>query len=660
MAKAKSWAIEGQLNLFDYLAELPTIEQKKQAENVLSKPISFSDKKAQILSSAEEYLQKGERLTTLAKERFGEMVKLLSFSEIEEKLFNIKVNHYSVSDDLVPKIATTVIRPLLKALTTCDENDKALQAIKSLVDYDVEIKAAVLEGDLAYMDRCGAVQRLRRKSNKLLKFTLKEEGYKNLDVYGLQLNAHPRNYKNVLFKDWSQMGDIAEILAWLVCFTQFNRAIRNDELRPVIEEKLLGRKDIDPQYLVKEAVAKSTCTRTWSQDYKDIRSLFEDKKSLVGLPLQKRRQPSEKAIETVCSMLSISVDDVRRDVNMSYSSVNDRNRLELQERGIPFMYVLTNELDFTFAAIDPINWFRNTKTNLVYNSFLRPCTNEERYADENNPDYNPFPWPEPSLGYVYSGARGILLNAVCDVLELVFQNYKEKVETLNYLRETKSRAKVYQTKKNIPDKVVKMMQESVFNDYFGYVELDETCDLDKVSLLADQFIAFKETYLNKVDTKKVQIRFRKLGNYKAAGLYFPHLGCLCVDVRYPDSFVHEYGHCIDNITGTKGSNLSDEAEFYRCYRAYQSAFYSAVHKSETAKDQLKGKYKSSYYLQKTEAFARCFEMYVTRTLGVQNSICKPDSKIDFAYPYDDTLMEEINKYFSNLFAELHDGNEIAA
>jgi len=658
MAKRNTWAIEGQLDLFEYMASLPTLEQLKAAENVQSEPISFSDKKAQILSSVEEYLQKGERLTTLAKERFGEMVKQLSFSEVEEKLFNIKVNGYSVNEHLVPKIATTVIRPLLKSLTTFDENDKAYQMIKSLVDYDIELRKAVFDGDLGYMDRNYATNRLRRKSNQILKFTLKEEGYRNLEVYGLQLNAHTGRDKNLLFKDRTQMGDIAEIIAWLVCFTQFNKAMYNDELRPVIEEKLLGER-WNNQFIIKGVVAKNTSPYTWSQDYEDIRSLYEAKKSLIGIPLQKTRRPSDDAIKMICSMLGVEVDSVRTDIDMSYSSVQDRNRLEISEKGIPFMYVLTKELDFAFMAIDPINWVRNTGRKLVYSSFLSPCERVERYAQQNDPDYQPLTWPEPSGG-LYSGVKGNLLVTISNVLELVFQNYKEKVETLNYLKETKSRAKVYQTKKNIPEKVVKMMQECVFNNYFGYVELDESCDLEKIALLADQFIAFKETYLNKVDTTKVQIRFRKLGNYKAAGLYFPHIGCLCVDVRYPDSFIHEYGHCIDNTVGPKGKNLSDEADFYRCYSAYRSAFYNAVHKSATAKDTLKGKYNDKYYLMKTEAFARCFEMYVTRTLGVQNSICKPDSKIDFAYPYDDRLMEEINKYFKDLFEMLHENEEVAA
>ena len=505
MAKKTCWDVKGQINLFTYMAEMPTPEQKAKAKNVLSEPISFADKKAKILSSADEYLKKGERLTTLAKERFGEMVKHLSFSEVEEKLFNIKLNSYDITSSLVPKIATTVVRPLLKALTTFDENDDALKTLKSLVDYDIDIRRANLVGELAYMDRCGATYRLRKKSDKLLKFTLKEDGFRDLEIYGLWLNAHPKNYKNVLFKDYSLMGDIAEIIAWLICFTQFNRAVHNDELIPAIEKKLQDY-SVKAQSLLKAVIVKDTHYGKWADDYEDIRTLYNNMEGYIGIPLQKRRQPSQAAIEEVCKILGIDEGLVARDVTNSYENMKDRNSFELSEKGHPLMYVLTSDLDLAFCTIDPVNWMRRVQKKLVYNRFLQPLERVEKYEQQNNADYKPFSWPEPkeiNMG----GIQRLTLSIINKVLEVVFENYKEKVNTLNYLKENKSRAKVYQTKKNIPEKVIKMMQESVFNDYFGYVEFDETVDLDSIGLIADEFIAFKESFLNTLE------RFRyALGN----------------------------------------------------------------------------------------------------------------------------------------------------
>ena len=46
-------------------------------------------------------------------------------------------------------------------------------------------------------------------------------------------------------------------------------------------------------------------------------------------------------------------------------------------------------------------------------------------------------------------------------------------------------------------------------------------------------------------------------------------------------------------------------------------------------------------------------MYVTRTLGMQNSICKPDSDTSFAYPQSERLMHHIDDYFEKLFSMLN-------
>ena len=105
-------------------------------------------------------------------------------------------------------------------------------------------------------------------------------------------------------------------------------------------------------------------------------------------------------------------------------------------------------------------------------------------------------------------------------------------------------ARSFQTKKNIPQKYIKAMAKSGFNEYFGYVEFDEECDLALMEELYKEYGAFaKELKVQKFP--EVSLRFRKLGNHKASGLYYYTLKCLCVDVRFPGSFVHEVGHAID-------------------------------------------------------------------------------------------------------------------
>ena len=62
-------------------------------------------------------------------------------------------------------------------------------------------------------------------------------------------------------------------------------------------------------------------------------------------------------------------------------------------------------------------------------------------------------------------------------------------------------------------------------------------------------------------TKGNSIRFRKLGNHKAIGLYYPLIQCLCVDLRNTTSFIHELGHLIDHCMDD-GGQLSEQPAFF--------------------------------------------------------------------------------------------------
>lgn len=202
----------------------------------------------------------------------------------------------------------------------------------------------------------------------------------------------------------------------------------------------------------------------------------------------------------------------------------------------------------------------------------------------------------------------------------------------------KGYAKSYMTKANIPEKVLKAMETSKFNDYFEYVEMDEETDLLKAEELAKEFEAFAGFF--GFQKRNVALRFRKLGNHKAAGLYYPGLRCLCVDIRHPDSFAHEYFHMIDYESG----RLSRKAAFSAVLNKYSAIIRKEAEKPET-KGILKGKYDLFYYLQPSEVFARCGEIYLMRILGFSFSMVKPCEREAFAYPQDKELLDLIAQYY---------------
>ncbi len=93
------------------------------------------------------------------------------------------------------------------------------------------------------------------------------------------------------------------------------------------------------------------------------------------------------------------------------------------------------------------------------------------------------------------------------------------------------------------------MEKSTFNIYFKNVEFDNDVDLVKIKQVEDEFQDTLE-FLNLNESmlkfmKEVSLRFRYLGKHKAVGLYFPLQKCLCVDLRDPSAFLHEFMHMVD-------------------------------------------------------------------------------------------------------------------
>ena len=242
---------------------------------------------------------------------------------------------------------------------------------------------------------------------------------------------------------------------------------------------------------------------------------------------------------------------------------------------------------------------------------------------------------------------------LCELLEKVCDIYDAEKQSYIMVRDLKQEsAKVYQTKKNISLKCQKAMVSSGFNKYFGYVEIDDECDLEKFCVIEQQFKALSTTFFHGRKDEEVSIRFRKLGRHHAAGLYYPYIKCLAVDVRNTDSLSHEYFHMLDYESG----RVSRGFAFSKIRERYRMCLMSKLDEkgNEELKENLMGnsKYNLSYYLAPTEIFARCAELYLTKIKGIDNSLVKPDKKAYFAYPEDDVLLELIKDYFDEFLKKI--------
>lgn len=235
-----------------------------------------------------------------------------------------------------------------------------------------------------------------------------------------------------------------------------------------------------------------------------------------------------------------------------------------------------------------------------------------------------------------------LITLFCDVLEIC-QDIQYENKHRNEMARTIATA--YITKKNIPQKTLEAMEHTLFKKYFKYVEFDEEVDLEAVKTLEKEFKVLNEAYFSGKAFFDVKLRFRKLGKHKASGLYYPTIHTLCVDLRSPSSFIHEYFHMLDDQMG----DLSLDRAFQDIVGEYKKAFLKDLEHLETGiQAQLKGngKYNLKYFFRRAEIFARCGEIYFVRILKVESSLIKPDLK--YAYPDSEQLDELIKNYYEDL------------
>ena len=231
------------------------------------------------------------------------------------------------------------------------------------------------------------------------------------------------------------------------------------------------------------------------------------------------------------------------------------------------------------------------------------------------------------------------------IIKALMEQHKMQEADARYHRNNTEVANAFMTKKNIPPKHQDYMKESSFLNVYRYIEVDEDCDLDKMRELEKEFLALGDI-LGK-HPYDASIRFRKLGRHHASGLYSPAYQCVCIDVRSPSSYVHEFLHMYDHFHGM----LSEGYDFKEVRLQYESCLQEYLSDCEDPdlKARLNGnsKYNLDYYFVPTEVFARCGELYFTRFRGVDNSLLKFERGFD--YPENEKLLELIKKYYDQHF-----------
>lgn len=237
---------------------------------------------------------------------------------------------------------------------------------------------------------------------------------------------------------------------------------------------------------------------------------------------------------------------------------------------------------------------------------------------------------------------GILQDAFVEERGRILSNYKRYAEL------TSDYARSFTTKKNRSKKLIEQTGASPLWKYFGYVEYDADVEIDAVRKYETEFETFYQKYLSGINLSEHAIRFRKLGQHHAAGIYYLNVKCLCVDLHHPHSMVHELGHLIDYMMG----GLSAQKEFSTLYRETKNYLETLSRRDDELGEMLqkKSKYNLSYYLTPTEMFARGFELYVYYILNERSNLLREE--YGGVYNTSNEYIQLVREYFQKVFKEM--------
>lgn len=261
----------------------------------------------------------------------------------------------------------------------------------------------------------------------------------------------------------------------------------------------------------------------------------------------------------------------------------------------------------------------------------------------------------PSL--TYSPGDSLFM---ASVLRLALADTIRAVSTYNYLESSDSHyAASYEEKRNIPKRHRNAMETCKLASVFSDVELDSVVDLDKFGNVEKDYLKLI-TMFGLEDLSSHKFKFRRLGKHKAAGLYFPSFRTLCIDIDGTKSFAHELLHLLDYYEDVNNP-ISERSHFYKLASRYEALVTKAVDAlpdDDAVKKRFYGstKYNRDYYFRKTEIFARCGELYLTQSLGIDNSGVEDVDSV--FYPKDRDLLLRINAVFGSLIK--HSGLEVAS
>lgn len=306
-------------------------------------------------------------------------------------------------------------------------------------------------------------------------------------------------------------------------------------------------------------------------------------------------------------------------------------------------------------------------------------TAEMRQESAANPDYMIQVNDWQRINFKYYEQRQLRNQAVDSISDYLEDTYNLTLQMQYEVDiEAQTHAKSWQTKKNINKATLDAMENSSLKQDFKDLELDNDVDIDKFKKLEPEIRETVKFLPQSTNDEKPILRFRKLGNHHATGLFVPFNNTLAVDFRSYESkseyrpsgvgiesFIHEYGHFLDYNANdselSKDGQTRQYANRFKHILSMQDDFKEILHQTQheiqnrVANGLKMSSHFINYYTTPTEVYARAFEVYSSE-IGLQNSLLKDRSEyknsLIYSFFTDDTRRKIVN-YFDNKFPNYH-------
>lgn len=313
--------------------------------------------------------------------------------------------------------------------------------------------------------------------------------------------------------------------------------------------------------------------------------------------------------------------------------------------------------------------FKQFATELLFGSSDSDHFKKDKKIEQaiTNGTWNPDTGELHYMGGYYSDygvANSLENNAFIDwISQYLFDTFSFILQAQAEQRDaSNSHAKFFQQKKNINKEKRQAMHKlsDLLKDYVKGVEIDNDVDLNKLNKLIP---TIKETFplLPKAqDGSKPILRFRKLRNLKAIGVYTCFNDTIALDFRSIgnitglQAFVHEYGHFLDYHSESKTALSITDSKFVN---GVLDPVVNYLKKFRNTGFMNQGKFGFDYLCTPTEVFARAFEVYVS-FLGLNNSLIESKShytnwkRAEYACFKD--IYQNVSDYFDSEYPSLRE------